>query len=177
MRKEGSALATRIREALEADVPRLAEIYNAEVRGSIATFDMRERTAAERMEWFRSHGTPRYPLLVAEVDGVAAGYASLSPYRPHDAYTSTAELSVYVDAAFRDRGLASRLLEALLALARASGELHVIVSVIAGENAASVRLHERFGFRYGGTLPQVGYKLGAFRDIVNYYLFVSMPEE
>ena len=56
--------------------------------------------------------------------------------------------------------------------ARACGELHVIVSVIAGGNEASVRLHERFGFRCGGTLPQVGFKHGAYRDIVQYYLLV-----
>lgn len=161
-----------IREAREADVPRLTEIYNAEVRASAATFDMRERTVQERLEWFRAHGTPRHPLLVAEVGGTVAGYACLSPYRPHDAYAATAELSVYVDAAFRGRGVGARLLEALLAAARRCGELHVIVSVIAGQNAASVRLHERFGFQYAGTLPQVGYKLGAYHDIVHYYLFV-----
>lgn len=168
----GMRVNALVRWARETDVPRLTEIYNAEVRGSAATFDTRERTVLERMDWFRAHGTPRYPLLVAEVDGVVAGYACLSPYRPHDAYASTAELSVYVDAAFRGHGLGARLLEALLDEARRCGELHVIVSVIAGGNAASVHLHERFGFRYAGTLPQVGYKLGAFHDIVHYYLLV-----
>ena len=79
---------------------------------------------------------------------------------------------MYVDARWRGNGIASRLLEAVLQQARASGELHVIVSVIAGGNEASVRLHERFGFRYGGTLPQVGFKHGAYRDIVQYYVFV-----
>lgn len=161
-----------VRKARETDVPRLTEIYNAEVRASAATFDMRERTVQERLEWFRAHGTPRHPLLVAEAGGTVAGYACLSPYRPHDAYAATAELSVYVDAAFRGRGVGARLLEALLSAARRCGELHVIVSVIAGQNAASVRLHERFGFQYAGTLPQVGYKLGTYHDIVHYYLFV-----
>lgn len=161
-----------IRAAQEADMPRMTEIYNDEVRVGVATFDTREKTLEERFVWFRQHGVPRYPLLTAEVDGVVAGYASLSPYRPHDAYASTAELSVYVDAAYRGQGIASGLIEQLLLLARTCGELHVIVFVIAGGNAASVSLHERFGFAYGGTLPQVGYKLGAYRDIVNYYLIL-----
>lgn len=47
-----------VRKARETDVPRLTEIYNAEVRASAATFDMRERTVQERLEWFRAHGTP-----------------------------------------------------------------------------------------------------------------------
>ncbi len=169
-------MPVNIRTGTESDVPRLTEIYNAEVLGSIATFDTVERTETERMQWFRAHGAAygaaRYPLLVAEMDGWVAGYASLSPYRPHDAYASTAELSVYVDARCRGRGIASQLLEVILRQARACGELHVIVSVIAGGNEASVRLHERFGFRCGGTLPQVGFKHGAYRDIVQYYLLV-----
>ena len=169
---EGIAVLVNIRAGKEADVPRLTEIYNAEVLGSIATFDTVELTEDERLQWFRAHGTLRYPLFVAEVDGRVEGYAALSPYRPHDAYATTAELSVYVDARWRGNGIASRLLEAVLQQARASGELHVIVSVIAGGNEASVRLHERFGFRYGGTLPQVGFKHGAYRDIVQYYVFV-----
>lgn len=165
-------MPVNIRAGAKADVPRLTEIYNAEVLGSIATFDTVVRTEAERMQWFCTHGAARYPLLVAESDGLVVGYASLSPYRPHDAYASTAELSIYVDARCRGRGIASRLLEAILRQARACGELHVIVSVIAGGNGASVRLHERFGFRCGGTLPEVGFKHGAYRDIVQYYLLV-----
>ena len=47
------------------------------------------------------------------------------------------------------------------------------VSVIAGGNAASVRLHEKFGFTYSGTLHEVGLKFGRYLDIVNYELRVG----
>ena len=48
-----------------------------------------------------------------------------------------------------------------------------VVSVIAGGNAASVRLHEKFGFTYSGTLHEVGLKFGRYLDIVNYELRVG----
>lgn len=166
------SLRVRIRPAEARDIPRLTEIYNAEIAAGVATFDTEPRTEQERTAWFLRHGAPRYPLLVAEADGAVAGYAALSPYRPHDAYASTAELSVYVDAACRGAGVGTRLAEAAVACARESGCLHAIVSVIAGGNEASVRLHERLGFCYGGTLPQVGFKFGAYRDIVHYYLIL-----
>ena len=166
------ALRVNIRPAQAADVPRITQIYNAEIDGGVATFDARPRTEAERMAWFLQHGSPRYPLLVAEADGTVVGYACLSPYRPHDAYASTAELSVYVDAAHRRSGIGRRLMETLIAQARACGELHAVVSVIAGGNDVSFRLHERLGFRYAGTLPEVGFKRGAYHDIVHYYLLV-----
>ena len=52
-------------------------------------------------------------------------------------------------------------------------ETTVCVSVIAGGNAASVRLHEKFGFTYSGTLHEVGLKFGRYLDIVNYELRVG----
>ena len=59
-------------------------------------------------------------------------------------------------------------MEAVLRLAREDAGTHTVVSVIAGGNAASVRLHEKFGFTYSGTLHEVGLKFGRYLDIVNY---------
>ena len=63
--------------------------------------------------------------------------------------------------------------EAQLRLAREDADTHTVVSVIAGGNAASVRLHEKFGFTYSGTLHEVGLKFGRYLDIVNYELRVG----
>ena len=90
-----------------------------------------------------------------------------------DAYLQTVELSVYVAPESRGRGIASALMEAVLRLAREDADTHTVVSVIAGGNAASVRLHEKFGFTYSGTLHEVGLKFGRYLDIVNYELRVG----
>lgn len=162
-----------IRRAERRDLGAMLAIYNYEVENGTATFDIlpREGEAGER--WFTSHNVGNHPLLVAEEDGAVVGYASLSPYRDFDAYRETVELSVYIAPEQRGRGIASALMETLLQMARADAGTHTVVSVLSGENAASVRLHEKFGFTCAGTLHEVGCKFGRYLDIVNYELRVG----
>lgn len=161
-----------IRPTIKEDVPELLAIYNEEVLHGTATFDLIPKTLAERETWFIEHQAGGYPLLTGEIDGHIAGYASLSPYRQKDAYAGTAELSVYVHTSYRQQGIATALMEAILQKARQGDRFHAIVSVITGGNEASVRLHEHFGFTFCGSLREVGYKLGAYRDVLNYELLL-----
>ena len=140
-----------IRTAERRDLSAMLDIYNYEVKNGTATFDVEPRAGAAGEAWFAAHNTGNHPLLVAEEDGKVLGYASLSPYRDFDAYLQTVELSVYVAPESRGRGIASALMEAVLRLAREDAGTHTVVSVIAGGNAASVRLHEKFGFTCSGT--------------------------
>lgn len=161
-----------IRNARESDVPALLEIYNYEVLNGVATLDLNPRTLPEWEHWFREHGTDSHFILVAEIDGKPAGYASLSEYRQKEAYRSTAELSVYIGRGYRRQGVASALINAVLERARSLGTLHSIVSVITAGNEASERLHEKFGFTPCGTLHEVGFKMGSYRDIDNFELLI-----
>ena len=165
-----------IRAALESDIPALLEIYNSEVEYGAATLDLNPRTLGEWREWFFAHQTDAHFILVAEENGSVAGYASLSEYRQKEAFSSTAELSVYIDRDFRRRGAASALMEAVLAKARGCGKLHSVVSVITAGNEASERLHAKFGFTFCGTLHEVGFKHGKFRDIDNFELIIDKQE-
>lgn len=162
-----------IRIAEHRDLAAMLAIYNHEVKNGTATFDVVPREGESGERWFSSHNVGNHPLIVAEEGGAVLGYASLSPYRDFDAYLQTVELSVYVGTAYRGRGVASVLMEAILCMAREDGDTHTVVSVIAGGNAASVRLHEKFGFTCSGTLHEVGLKFGEYLDIVNYELRVG----
>lgn len=162
-----------IRPAKEEDIPALLEIYNYEVIHGVATLDLNQRTLPEWEEWFREHQTKDHFILTAEINGVPAGYASLSEYRSKEAYKSTAELSVYVGHEFRRQGVASALIEEVLKRARSTGDLHSVVSVITAGNEASERLHGKFGFRACGTLHQVGFKHGKYQDIDNFELILD----
>lgn len=162
----------KIRTARPEDLPALTEIYNYEVLHGVATFDLHPRTLEERRVWLEAHNVDNHPLLTAELEGTVAGYASLSPYREKEAYRSTVELSVYVAPEARGRGVATALMETILDLARKDEGTHTVVSVITAGNAASVRLHEKFGFTYCGTLPAVGKKFGRYLDTVYYSLIV-----
>lgn len=162
-----------IRTAEHRDLAAMLAIYNYEVKNGTATFDVAPREGQAAEAWYTSHNVGNHPLLVAEEGEEVLGYASLSPYRDFDAYLQTVELSVYIAPAHRGRSVASALMDAILRLARENADTHTVVSVIAGGNAASVRLHEKFGFTYSGTLHEVGLKFGRYLDIVNYELCVG----
>ena len=93
-----------------------------------------------------------------------AGFAVYGPWRTLDGYRHTVEDSVYVREDRHGLGIGSALLAALVDAARAAGH-HVMVAGIDARNAASVRLHERFGFQHAGTLPEVGTKFGRWLDL------------
>ena len=160
-----------IRNAEERDLPDILEIYNYEVLHGVATLDLHEKTLDDRKMWFLAH-TGSHRIIVAEIDGKAVGYASLSPYREKEAYKSTVELSIYVNVNYRRQGIAKALMRDILEIARNDKLLHTVVSVITSGNEASEKLHKDFGFTYCGTLREVGFKSGSYRDIDNFELIL-----
>lgn len=161
-----------IRKAELKDLKDLLEIYNYEVVYGISTLDIHPKTLDEWRGWFDAHNIDNHPLIVAEIDGHAVGYASLSSYREKEAYCSTVELSVYVDVSYRKRGIADALMKAILDMAKEDESIHMVVSVITGGNEASIRLHDKYGFTYCGSIHEVGVKFREYRDIENYELRV-----
>lgn len=162
-----------IRPALESDLPALTKIYNEAVTATTATLDLKPWTVEARRDWFRAHNKRNYPLLVAMAGEEAAGYASLSPLFAMEAYAASVELSVYVDKEYRGRGIGGRLMEAVLTLARQDERTHMVVSKITADNAASIRLHEKYGFRKTGTLKEIAWKFGRRLDVELYQLSVE----
>lgn len=160
-----------IRPARKTDMERILDIYNYEVLNSTASFDIKPKALDDRLEWFEKH-TGRYPVIVAEVNEKAVGYASLSPYREKEGYAATVELSVYVSAHYRGYGIGKALMEEILKMARENGGIHTVISVITGGNEISVKLHESFGFVHCGTIKEAGRKFGKYLDIENYQLMV-----
>ncbi len=165
-------MGMEIRKAERRDLQALLDIYNYEVEHGVATLDLQPKDLEQWGQWFEAHNIENHPLLVAEADGHIAGYASLSDYREKEAYKSTVELSVYIAPEDRRKGVATALMEAVLEEARRDVRTHTVVSVITAGNEASVRLHERFGFVFCGTIREVGMKFGRYLDIENYSLLV-----
>lgn len=161
-----------IRKAEIKDIEELLAIYNYEVVNGTATFDTRERTLDEWKEWFSLHNVGNHPLIVCEDNGKVLGYASLSRYREKDAYDATVELSVYVAPQSRGMGIGTRLMNEILDMAKKDESIHCVVSVITGGNEKSVRLHEKLGFTYSGTIHECGVKFGEYVSIVNYEMLV-----
>jgi phosphinothricin acetyltransferase len=156
-----------IREATMADLPAMAQIYNEQVRTSVATFDMEERGTAYLGSKLGSHA-PGDLVIVASSGEEVVGYALSGPFRPRPAYAGTKETSVYVAEGARGLGLGRRLYAALLGRLDELAEVHTQVAVIALPNPASEALHRSFGFDHVGTLREVGQKFGRFVDTAWY---------
>ncbi len=154
-----------IREATAADQRAVLDIYNDAVPHSTATFDLEPRTWEEQQRWREEHQSP-YHVFVATIDEIVAGWGSLSRFREKPGYRFTVEDSVYVHKNFRGRGIGAALLDGLIEAAR-DGGFHTIMALIDGDNAVSVRLHERFGFRHVGTFREVGFNFGRWLDVVH----------
>lgn len=161
-----------IRSIAKDDVFACLSIYNYEVEHGVATLDLEPRTLEEWHEWYNAHSDEQYPIIVGTIDDVVVGYASLSPYRLKDAFKSTVELSIYIHQNYRGRGVATRLMEHILEMAKADTMIHNVVSVITASNEGSTKLHNRFGFTYCGLTPEVGFKHGKYQDTETYALLV-----
>jgi len=153
-----------VRPATPSDCPEIARIYNDVILNTTATFDTEPKSLEDRREWFAAHGPDR-PVLVAVEGGEAVGWAAASDWSDRPAYSPTAEVAVYVDAAHRGKGVGSRLLAELIEAARAAG-VHVLLAQIVEGNEVSVGLHERQGFSRVGVLKEVGCKFGRRLDVL-----------
>lgn len=155
-------LSTRL--ATSDDAAAIATIYNEGIADRIATFETEPRTAAQIAAQIRDKGN-RFPTVVAEHDGRIVAWAGAGPYRPRPAYAGVAEHSVYVARSARGKGAGRAVLEALCR-AYAERGFWKLVSRIFPENAASLALHERCGFRVVGTYNRHGKLEGEWRDCV-----------
>ena len=151
-----------IRPAQVGDAGSIAAIYNEGIRGRMATFETRERNAADVEGWFAS---ARHPILVAERDGGVVGFITSSAYRARDCYRGVAEFSVYVAGSERCRRVGDALMaEFLPALERAG--FWKVLSRIFPENEASRALCRRHGFREVGVYHRHAQLDGVWRDVV-----------
>jgi len=164
------------------DATALMNIVNPEVVETSVSFDLVAKTLDEQREWILDHQTTHLCLVAVNTEDdlgeVGArgerilGLASFSPFRDRPAYATTVENSVYVHRGARNRGVGERLLGDLIKAAKESG-FHSIIARIVGENAGSIRLHEKCGFTLVGTEIEVGRKHGRWLDVVEYQYVVG----
>jgi len=154
-----------IRDAEEADLPAIVEIYNAAIRSRISTAQLEPVSVEERVPWFRDHSRESRPLWITEHDGEIAGWLSFHSFMPRCAYRGTVEISVYVNEQCRRIGIGRALLEKAIAHSPRL-EIHALVGCIFGHNEPSLRLFERLGFERWGFLPRIARVDEVDRDLV-----------
>jgi phosphinothricin acetyltransferase len=165
-----------LRDAAPADAAACAALYAPYVTGTAVSFEDVPPSPAEMARRIDAYGAS-HAWLVAELDGALVGYAYGSPYRPRPAYRWTAETSVYLGLdAPRRTGAGRALYTALLERLAARGYRQVITG-IALPNDASVGLHRALGFTEVGVERQVGWKLGAWHDLLRMQRSLAPDDE
>ena len=163
-----------IRLANFGDLSAISGIYNDAVIHTIATFDTEPRTVEVQNSWFESH-KERHPILVATLENKIIGWSSLTPWSERMAYADTVEISAYVHNEYQRQGIGFGLTRTIIEKAKVLG-IHCIISRIAGENNASIKLHEKLGFNFIGTMREVGRKFDKLHDVHLYQLIVRASE-
>jgi L-amino acid N-acyltransferase YncA len=153
-----------IRDAEPRDAAAIATIYGHYVLTTTISFEEVPPTADEMAQRIRAVQDGKLPWLVVELDGIVAGYAYAIKWKERSAYRFSVETSVYLDAAAHGRGLATALYKRLLDVLRGAG-FHSAIGGIAQPNAASVRLHEKFGFEPVAMFREVGRKFDRWVDV------------
>lgn len=157
-----------VRYGKPSDATALNDLYNHYIETTPITFDLKPWGLEERLAWLdRFWETGPYRLLVAELDGVLVGYACSTRFRDKAAYSTTTETSIYCRHDITGRGIGTVLYGALF-LALGAEPLHMAIAGITLPNAASVVLHQRFGFELTGVNHAVGRKFGQYWDVAWY---------
>jgi L-amino acid N-acyltransferase YncA len=140
--------------------PAVRTIYEQGIATGHATF---QTGAPEWEEWDGAH--LKHSRLVAILYKGVAGWAALTPVSGRCVYAGVAEVSVYIAPLSRGLGIGEGLLQALIAESEKNG-LWTLQAGIFPENIASIRIHEKTGFRQVGYREKIGQMNGVWRDTV-----------
>jgi L-amino acid N-acyltransferase YncA len=151
-----------VRAMRPADAAEVLAIYRAGIETGNATF---ETAVPDWTRWDAGHLADHRFVAVEEAVDRVLGWAALSPVSDRCVYTGVAENSVYVHPDAQGRGVGTALLRALVDSTDRAG-IWTLQTGIFPENAASVALHEKVGFRVIGRRERIGRHHGVWRDVL-----------
>jgi phosphinothricin acetyltransferase len=155
-----------VRPATPGELPAIHSIYGHYVLHGLASFEEEPPSVEELGRRFRDVTGRGLPYLVAEADGIVAGFGYCAPYRPRSAYRYALEDSVYVRRDMTGCGIGRRLLEELIRRCEGLGYRQMIAVIGDSANAGSIGVHTACGFLRVGTLRSAGFKFGRWVDSV-----------
>ncbi len=166
-----------IREATEADLPAIVDIYNQSIPAGWSTADTKPITVADRVEWFRKFDPNKRPIWVVEVDGQVVATAYLSSfYAGRPAYDATAEISQYIATAYHRKGIGRRLKHWVIEQCPRLG-VTTLLSMHFDHNEGTRRINESLGFEQLGHLTEIARVQGQKRGLVIWALRIPVSSE
>lgn len=149
----------KLRHMDAADLPDFVEILNQAISDGCVAFTIPVEVG-EFENWFLSHQNTAHPAFVAEIDGVLAGWVTLSPYRPgRAALSKTVEVSYGVHRSYRRQGVGTAMLQRILDEARFLNH-RIVFAIVFDSNIGTQKLLENAGFVKWGHLPNVAEMAG-----------------
>ncbi|HEY9642330.1 MAG TPA: N-acetyltransferase family protein [Coleofasciculaceae cyanobacterium] len=155
-----------IRDAQEADLPAIVEIYNAAIPTRIATADLEPISVESRRDWFKQYHPDQRPLWVLEIDQAIAAWISLSSfYSGRPAYLATAEISIYIAPQHQRQGYGRLLVKQMIEACPRLG-VTTLLAMYFDHNMGSRRLFESLGFQPQGHLTEIAVLDGQKRGLI-----------
>lgn len=151
----------KIRPAKASDAEAIADLWNAMIRDTLATFTTEEKTHQAVQEMIAARAGA---FWVAEADAVLA-FVTYGPFRSGPGYAATVEHTIILAPAARGHGLGRQLMQTALNAAGDAGH-HVMVAGISSANPDAIAFHAALGFVQTAQMPQVGRKAGQWLDLV-----------
>ena len=165
-----------IREAIENDLMGILDIYNDAILNTTSVYDYNARTIHDREKWFEKKKQEGYPILVFEENNKVIGFATFGPFRAWPAYKYSVEHSIYVHERFRNKGIGTVLAKEIILIAN-EREFSTLVAGIDEANEKSIKMHEKIGFKYSGTINKAGFKFGKWLNLSFYQLELKGPQK
>jgi phosphinothricin acetyltransferase len=156
-----------IRPSRDGDVDAMLAIYRRHIRQGIeeGVEDSGVPEPGDLRDRRKNLADPRFPHLVAIEDGAVVGYTYVVLFRKRPAYRFTVKHSIYIRHDRLGQGIGAALMQALIDACAAAG-FRRMIGYVDADNAASLALHERFGFTRAGLLPGSAYRNGRWADTV-----------
>lgn len=157
-----------IRDVRPDDAAAIAAIYRTYVETSRISFETVAPDADEIARRIKAITGEGFPYIVAEEDGVVLGYTYVTTFRARAAYNWCVEDSVYVCQGQERKGIGHALMMALIKACEAKDYRQMIAGISLDPvlGPKSIAFHKAHGFEHMGTLPDIGFKDGAWTDVV-----------
>ncbi|MBB6370172.1 GNAT family N-acetyltransferase [Chryseobacterium shigense] len=150
-----------LREMLPGDEKRVLEIYRQGLEGGISTFETEVPTVeAWNMEYFND-----CRWVLENESNEIVGWCALKPVSKRECYKGVAEVSIYFENSYQGKGLGSVLLKKLILDSENHGFWTLQASIFP-ENEASVKFHQKNGFRTVGVRKKIGKLNGQWKDVI-----------
>ncbi len=147
------------------DLPVIVDIYNSTIPSNLTTADTEFVTVNDKLIWFNEHNSLKRPLWIVEINNCIIGWISLQDFYGRPAYNGTAEISIYLEENYRNKGFGKKMLSFTIEQCNKL-DIHTLLAFIFQQNEASIRLFKSAGFEDWALLKEVALLNSTFANLI-----------